>query len=356
MPHQITLALLIIVSLLLPACATTPQSPANNFVAPVYPPPPAAPRFVYERTLLYSDDVEEYTKAQRFREFATGASHKLRGLAKPFDVVAHQGRVYVSDTVQRAVILFDIPGKRYVEIGTDKPGELIKPLGLTLSSRNELFVTDSSAQRIMVYDADGQFLRAIGNKIQLHRPSDVTVSPDGLRLYVVDTGGVDSAAHHVHIYDAISGDYIKKIASRGSGAGELNLPLQAAVSSDGTLFVVDAGNFRVQSFTAEGQYLSSFGTVGRQPGQFARPKGIAIDADDHLYVVDTAFGNVQIFNRDGQLLMHLGERGNAGYPGKYMLPSGIDIDEQGRIYLVDQFFRKIDIFRPVGLTDTATDK
>lgn len=353
MPYQITLVLPVIFSLLLSACASAPPPAAQDFVPPVYPPPPAEPRFVYERTLLYSDDVEEYSKAERFREFATGATHKLQGLVKPFDVAARQGRVYVSDTVQRNVVLFDIPGRRFVEIGTEKPGELVKPLGLALSSRNELFVVDSSARRVMVYDADGHFLRAVGDKTRLHRPSDVAVSPDGQRLYVVDTGGVDTDAHHIYVYDAVSGEYLQTIARRGSAPGELNLPLQAAVASDGTVFVVDAGNFRVESFSPDGRYLSSFGTVGRLPGQFARPKGIAIDRDDNLYVVDTAFGNFQIFNRDGQLLMHVGERGNAGYPGKYMLPSGIAVDELGKIYLVDQFFRKVDIFRPVGLQDST---
>jgi len=345
--HPLAAVLLAAAVALLAACAGAPQQPA--FQAPVYPPPPAQARFVYERTLIYNDDVEEYTSAMRFRQYALGASRKLKGLVKPFDVAVRSGRVYVTDSVQRAVFLFDIPGRRFLEIGTEKPGLLAKPLGIDIAPNGDLYVCDISARRIMVYDGEGHFLRAIGNPQQLRRPSDVALSHDGSRLYVVDTGGVDSQSHQVVVYDSASGEQLRIIGRRGSGPGEFNLPLQLTVGKDDMLYVVDGGNFRVQAFAADGTYAFSFGTIGRLPGQFARPKGIATDREGRLYVVDTAFGNFQIFDSQGRLLMYIGERGQSGLPGKYMLPAGIDVDEDGRIYVVDQFFRKVDVYRPVSL-------
>lgn len=332
---------------LLAACAGTPES-ERAFVSPVYPPPPAEPRFVYERTLLYNEDVEEVTSGMRFKQYALGESRKLRGLVKPFDVAVHEGRVYVTDTVQRVVLLFDIPGKRFVEIGGEKPGRLSKPMGIDIAADGTLYVADITERRIMAYDADGRYLRTIGGSELLQRPSDVALNPDGSRVYVVDTGGVESDEHVIHVFDAHGGDHLGKIGARGDGAGAFNLPLQASVAGDGTLYVVDSGNFRVAAFDPDGNYLFSFGSVGRHPGQFARPKGIATDAAGNVYVVDTAFGNVQIFDPRGQLLMFLGERGQSGYPGKYMLPAGIDVGADGRLYVVDQFFRKIDIYRPAA--------
>ncbi|MDR2877950.1 MAG: hypothetical protein LBV36_07935 [Chromatiales bacterium] len=334
--------------MLLASCASTPPA-EPEFVPPVYPPPPAEPRFVYERTLLYNEDVEGYTRKQRFVEFATGASHKLKGLVKPFDVAARQGRVYVSDSVQRLVAVFDIAAGRYFEIGNEGEARLIKPLGIAIARDGALYVADVTAQRVMAYDADGVFLRSIGNKEILMRPSDVAISPDGTRLYVVDTGGVESETHVVQMFDAHSGEHLRTIGQRGNNDGEFNLPLQATVADDGTLYVVDSGNFRVQAFEADGSFRSTFGVVGRFPGQFARPKGIATDHEGNIYVVDTAFGNFQIFTPAGELLLFVGERGHAGFPGKYMLPAGITVDEDGRIYVVDQFFRKVDIYRPVTL-------
>ncbi len=345
--HAVVLAGL----LLLSACASGP--PPLEFTPPVYPPPPDEPRFVYERTLLYNSDVEDYSRGMRFRDFAVGGSRKLRGLVKPFDVATREGRIYVSDSVQRAVVVFDIPGQRFYEIGREKPGRLTKPLGLDIAADGTLYVADITAQRIMVYDSDGVFLQSIGDPEHLQRPSGVTVSRDGETLYVIDTGGVDSDLHTMHMFDTASGEYRGSIGTRGPEAGNFNLPLQAAAGRNGRVHVIDSGNFRVQTFDADGRFVASFGSVGRFPGQFARPRGIATDPDGNIYVVDTAFGNFQIFDPEGQLLMFVGQRGHSGHPGSFMLPAGIDVDEDGRIYVIDQFFRKVDIFRPVGLAPDA---
>ncbi len=339
--------------LLLTACASAPD-PGPAFKPPIYPAPPDEARFIFEQTLRYSTNVQVPDKLSKLRLFATGERPEIKGLVKPFGVVAHKGRVYVSDTVQRRIILFDIAGKRYLEFGLEAPGELQKPIGLDISSRDELFVADISARRIVVFDLDGNFKRFIGDPSLLKRPGGVSISPDGQKLYVIDTGGVDNDAHHLYIFDAQSGELLATIGQRGTEPGNFNLPLQVATAADGTVYVVDKGNFRVQAFDEQGRYLRSFGTVGRLPGQFFSPKGIATDAAGNVYVVDTAFGNVQIFNAQGQLLMVIGQRGQSSAPGNYMLPAGVDVDEQGKVYITDQFFRKVDIFRPVGLKEPAS--
>ncbi len=357
MPHQISFsrskqlvssATAALVLLLLAGCAATP-APSIPFKPPVYPPAPAEPRFIFERTLLYNDDIETLTKKQRFRQFATGEARQSKGMVKPFDIAVRQGKVYVSDSVQRSVLVFDIPGKRFSQIGTTQPGALKKPLGIDVGPNGHLFVADISALRILEYDVDGKFVRRMGSKADFTRPTDVTVSNDGTRLYVVDTGGVASDSHNVIVFELATGKAIKTIGQRGTKEGEFNLPLQITNSINGGWYIVDGGNFRVQAFNDDDSFKFAFGKVGRYPGQFARPKGIATDPDGNIYVIDSAFGNVQIFNEAGELLMFMGQRGQSGIPGRYMLPSGIDVDEDGRIYIVDQFFRKVDVFRPYAL-------
>ena len=357
MPHQINFArprqlisstAAALTLLLLVGCAATPE-PSAPFVPPVYPPAPAEPRFIFERTLLYNDDIEELSGKEKFRLFATGEARQSKGMVKPFDIAVHKGKVYVSDSVQRSVLLFDIPGKRFSQIGITQPGTLHKPLGIDVATNGHLFVADISALRILEYDANGQFVRRIGSKTDFTRPTDVTVSNDGTRLYVVDTGGVESDSHNVVIFDLATGKALKTVGQRGIKEGEFNLPLQITNSINGGWYVVDGGNFRVQAFNDDDSFKLAFGSIGRYPGQFARPKGIATDPDGNIYVIDSAFGNVQIFNESGELLLFMGQRGQSGIPGRYMLPSGIDIDEDGRIYIVDQFFRKVDVFRPYAL-------
>ena len=322
----------------------------REFKIPVFPQPPEPPRFYWERTLTSSFDVKELNSMEKLKAFATGSVGVAHGFAKPYGIAVRKGRIYVTDTVQRVVMMFDAPGRDFKLIGTDDMGQLIKPIGIAIDHNDgTLYVADNTAKRVVVFTEDGKYLRAIGGSELLRRPTGVAISPDGKMLYVIDTGGVDSSSHHMHIFDALSGELIKTVGSRGKEEGQFNLPLQAVADANGTVYVVDGGNFRIQSFDRDGNFKSSFGGIGRQSGQFSRPKGIAVDPQGNIYVVDAAFGNFQIFDPSGQLLLFVGDRGTSGLPAEYMLPAGVAVDEDGRVYMVDQFFKKVDIYRPASL-------
>ena len=331
-------------------CAAPPPPPVEDAVI-VYPPPPEKPRYYYERTIFGSNDVVEETSQDRLRRFATGESDRGRGMAKPFDVAVFEGRVFVSDTVNRRVEVFDFPRKRYYEIGTSGLGRLSKPLGMAIDRMGRLYVCDGTAKRVLVYDLEGNYQTSIGAFEDFDRPSAVAVNHDGSRIYVVDTGGVRSSKHRVRVYHS-TGRHLKDIGTRGNAPGQFNLPLDAAVDAQGRLLVLDTGNFRVQVLGPDGQFHDEFGDAGRFPGQFSHPKGIAVDDDGKIYVSDTSFGLFQIFNAEGRILMSVGERNERGGPGRFILPAGIATDRDGRIYVIDQFFRKIDVFRPADVPET----
>lgn len=312
----------------------------------VYPAPPDEPRFIYERTIYGSADVVPLGSDAELRRSLTGEAQRSEGLGKPYAVAVHRGRIFVSDSAERFVKVFDVPEGRYFKIGEDEAGPLVKPLGIDVDQAGNLYVADATAKTVVVFNRDGRFLRKIGGPKMFDRLSSVSVDPAGTRIYVVDIGGVSSEQHRVRVFDTLSGNHLFDIGKRGRDGGEFNLPRDVVVGKEGRIYVVDGGNFRVQIFDNKGKYLQSFGSVGKQLGNFARPKEIAADADGNVYVVDSAFGNFQVFNPDGELMMFVGERAERDAPGRYMLPSGIAVDEDGRVYVVDQWFRKVDVFRP----------
>lgn len=346
------LALAVIVALV--ACAPMPEKSgdAKPTGLIVFPSAPDEPRFAYEWTLYSSADVIPDDRETQLRRMVTGEGKRGVALTKPYAVAVHQGRIFLSDSVERFVKVFDVREGKHFAIGTDDPGRLVKPLGLDVDGAGQLYVADATMKTILVYDRDGKYLRRIGDGKQFDRISSVTVDAAGDRVYAVDIGGVSSENHRVRVFDARSGAHLFDIGKRGKGPGEFNLPRDLAIGKDGQLYVVDGGNFRVQVFDSKGRYLHTFGVVGKQLGNFARPKEIATDRDGNVYVVDTAFGNFQIFNPEGDLLMFVGQRSEQDAPAHYMLPSGIYVDEDGRVYMVDQWFRKMDVYRPIGLKTT----
>jgi hypothetical protein len=208
--------------LALGACAGTSDDVEVEPI--VFPPPPDEARFVYERTVFSSTNVREMDATTRLRLAVTGEAIVGRAFAKPFDVVACKGRIFVSDTVERAVMAFDIPERRYFEIGREEPGALRQPLGVNVDARCNLYVADGSRAQVLVYDADGRLQRVIGGRDWFNRLSHAIPTPDGSRVFAVDTGGVDSQDHRVRVFDAVSGDHLRDIGSRGKEPGELNLP------------------------------------------------------------------------------------------------------------------------------------
>jgi len=335
---------------LLTACTSTPE--VKPLPPLLFPPPPEKPRFIFERTVLSSGDVEVADSSKKWRQILTGESDRAKGLAKPFDVAACQGRVYVSDSVKRIVMVFDVPTRKFHEIGREEPGMLRKPLGLAVDGECDLYVVDATLKRIMIYNQGGTFLRAIGGPDFFERPSHVAVDKDGKRVYAVDTGGVNTNNHRIRVFEGLTGQHLYDIGTRGKDNGQLNLPRDAQIGPDGLLYVVDGGNFRVQVFTQDGEFVRAWGSPGRQYGQFSRPKGIAVDKSGNIYVSDAAFGNFQIFDPTGSLLLFIGDRSEKPARAKYMLPAGITVDEDGRVYMVDQFFRKLDIYRPAEMAET----
>jgi DNA-binding beta-propeller fold protein YncE len=336
--------------IVLGGCAVEPAKQAEAEI--YWPKAPEIPRYVYEGTLRSSNTLQEEDAANQLRDMVTGAAKTDQlSFSKPFDVAARNGKIVVTDSVYRIAVMFDVPRRKVYPFGHrgDGKGEgaLKKPIGVGMDGKQWTYIADVSEQNIKVFDPLGMFIKTIGSSEDFQRPIDVAANEKGDRIYVLDAGGINSEWHRVIMFDE-EGNKIKEIGRRGSNAGEFNLPTQLTIAKDGTLYVLDAGNFRIQAFSPEGEFLRSWGKVGRNLGDLARPRGIATDSQGNVYVSDGAFRNFQIFNSEGALLMFIGEPGLEDKPGQYVLPAGIAVDETDRVYVVDQLHHKVDVIRKLS--------
>jgi sugar lactone lactonase YvrE len=142
------------------------------------------------------------------------------------------------------------------------------------------------------------------------------------------------------------GTYMHKWGKPGSGDGELHGPAGLAISNDGTMFVVDSRNHRVQRFTLDGRYLGQFGSFGNGPGQLNIPWGITLDQDGQVYVADWRNDRIQKFTPDGQWLASFGSSGKG--VGQFNRPSGVAVDKDGEIYVADRQNDRLQILAPDG--------
>ena len=67
------------------------------------------------------------------------------------------------------------------------------------------------------------------------------------------------------------------------------------LTQKGDVLVCEYGNNRIQWFNAEGESIGVYGEAGRHLGQLAYPWGVTIDAHQHVYVVDAGNNRIQIW-------------------------------------------------------------
>lgn len=134
--------------------------------------------------------------------------------------------------------------------------------------------------------------------------------------------------------------------SAGSGPGEFDQPQGLAVDQAGEVYVADAGNCRVQVFSADGKFLRSWGSCGGEQGQFQKPLDVAIGPRGDVYVADFELDRVQVFSRDGAFKFSWGRPGKK--QGEFSSPAGIGIGGSGTVYVVEFYGDRVQTFSGEG--------
>ena len=330
-------ALLVSAGLLAMGCAAGGPPPAP-VQGPSWPPPPDPARIHWLQEIRIPDDL-----GVKRGWLGRMADRLLGEKREPFLVrptgleVTRDGRLLVTDPGNRRVLLLDLEGHRVQRLPAERTVRLPSPIDVAEEAQGRFLVTDSILGRILRFDDRGRFLGDLGTPGLLDRPTGIAVDHHRGRIYVTDT-----TAHQIVVFD-LEGVLQTKIGHRGDQPGEFNFPTHLCLDGSGNLYITDAMNFRVQILDPEGQPLATVGTLGDGPGTFAKPKGVAVDSADHLYVVDALFDNVQILARDGRPLLAFGHSGNG--PGGFWLPTGIAIDGSDRIFVADTYNHRIQVFQ-----------
>ena len=155
---------------------------------------------------------------------------------RPVDAVAFEDRLYVVDTKDRVVKIFDKKSAEPIKsIGAQgEPSERLQhPTNLAFDTEGSLYVTDLSRFQVVKFDRDGHFKSAFGKP--------------------------------------------------GDNYGHFARPKGTAVDREGRLYAVDASFNNVQIFNKDGRLLMFFGEPGENAGNFLLPAKVTIDYDNVSY-------------------------------------------------------------------------
>ena len=261
------------------------------------------------------------------------------GLALPSDVaVGRDGRIYVVDSGNHRIAVFERGGKRLFTFGQrgGGPGQLRDPVGIGIAPSGQVYVADKGNRRIQIFSPDGEPVRAFpvtaGGKTVA--PVDVAVDAAGKNVYVTGNNN-----HKVMAFSP-DGRLLQQWGGEGVNRGEFRYPATIAVGADGRVYVVDVLNTRVQVRDPNGSFYT-VGEWGVLPGQLFRPKGVALDRHGRVYVSDSYLDVVQVFSSAYQFLHVLGA---GGKPQALTSAAGIAIDHDNRLYVAEMLKHRVTVF------------
>jgi sugar lactone lactonase YvrE len=138
------------------------------------------------------------------------------------------------------------------------------------------------------------------------------------------------------------GRLISKIGTRGGGnrPGEFRLPSQVVVSG-GELFVLDAGNIRIQIFDTAGHFQRAISLAYTD-----NRSGLAVDSLGNIYVTDSVLNQIQVYRHDGQPLYTFAPA--AIEDENFSHPSGMWVDADDCLYVVDSQSNRVGLFQVAG--------
>jgi NHL repeat len=233
-------------------------------------------------------------------------------------------------------------------------GEMYWPEGVAVGPNGDLYVADRRRHRIQQFTSTGNFMRAWGQDVATGGGTGFEVCTEALQC--------------------------KSGVAGGALGGELDVPMAVSADPAGNVYVADAGNLRIQVFTATGSFVRAWGKdvvsgggtgfevctdaatcktgeVGELGGDLGSLTGVAADTSGNVYVTeDFNRYRLQKFSSTGTFLRAWGSDVVAGggtgfevctapetckrgrsdlFGGALPLPLGVAVGASGNVYVAD---------------------
>lgn len=277
-------------------------------------------------------------------------SHMIYGgfgedaLNKPMDVAVIDSFIYVTDTNNKRVQVFDIAGSPIFKFGKEGegPGEFKFPYGVAGDSQGNVYVSDLYNGSISILDSKGKFIKYFAEKDQ----KETTIeAPGSFRINNNKVYVTDIKKSKLLVFD-MDGKKLMEIGEPGIKEGQFRAPNAVAIDVDENIYVMDTGNQRIQEFDKAGKFIRVInGSVdgNQQNTVFVNPRGIAIDSRGIIYSVSNLTHTIYGFDQTGKQVFAFG--GNGESNTQFALPNGLFIDKDDNIYITDSSNQRVAVYK-----------
>jgi hypothetical protein len=244
-----------------------------------------------------------------------------------------KGHIFLFQRVKPMLAEYDADGRYLRSLGE---GLFTHPHGLRIDGDDNLWTTDDGSHVVLKLSPAGRVLLVLGRKDVaaesdwlFNQPTDVAFGKDG-RVYVADGYGNS----RVVVFDR-DGRFLKSWGKYGTGPGEFNLPHSIVVDRAGKVYVGDRENKRIQIFDADGNFLTQWTDIGY-------PYGLFITPDQHVWMVDGGYDRIIELDQKGRVLGAIGEPGHA--PGQLAWGHFLAVTPDRKLLVADVLNWRFQVF------------
>ena len=227
------------------------------------------------------------------------------------------GNIYIADTENYCVKVFDSTGKYLFKFGDNEDeGKMYWPLSVAICG--DRILISQSNHCILNYTLNGKFISKIGNygngELEFDWPYGLTIDESNGNIYVND--------YNNNRIQILSQDFLF-ISQFGNDT--LKYPLDVKLSKE-YIFVLDVSNPCLHLFNYNHILQKSVISRGNEM-QLIDPYYFFIDQTENILISDCGSDSIHIFDKEFQLFHKISVSPN---------PMGITVDKRGRVIVVCQ--------------------
>lgn len=317
---------------------------------------------LYENELPYDTFTVDYEGNLTYTQTAftpVGILNRSVSLLEPQDIYIKDDLIYVADTGNHRVVVFDYSGNLVLEIGT---AILDKPTGIHVSSDDYLYVADQGNELVYKFDLLGELVRTYGRPSEplfgsqsLYVPSKIAVG-SGENIYIIGNGSTSGVIQlnydgsflgyfGVNLSDK---SFIERVADIFVKPGEYASntppsPTNIAISSKSLVYTATPNTVNaLKKLDVNGNNILT--TINYNPE--VNLVDISVNDLGYVYAVYED-GIIVEYDPSGNLLFAFDiVQSNSNVYGLIQRPSGIQIDEYQNLFVLDMGKNEVFVYQP----------
>ncbi|GAB4341901.1 MAG: hypothetical protein Kow0099_19030 [Candidatus Abyssubacteria bacterium] len=268
-------------------------------------------------------------------QFAVSRLNDGTSLRDPLAVSVSEesGEVLVSDTGNDRILIFNAEGVLIKAVGGQ--AAIRSPIGVA-AANGDFYVTEMSSPRIKRLDLAGSLLPPILLQPEppFPLPGRISAGTDDV-IYVADRA-------RPRIFVIVASEQSREIQQAPVEEG-LEWKVQDVIADrDGNIYVLSSQGVAVTVLDREGKLLRSFGLHGPREHEFSFPTGMSIGPDGNLWIVDSFKQELKVFSLSGEYLSRWGRTGSG--EGELFYPVDVAFGKR-TLYVLEKGASRLQAFR-----------